>query len=117
MDVLRKDGVKFIYQGYFWYALHYSINYSVQISCYETMVQNYKKWYPQQFYGHEFAFIAPTAFVCGMVGSAISNPIEVIAVCKQADPSTSLRKITDDSDCVRRLMTRGLGARVCYHST
>jgi hypothetical protein len=81
------------------------------------MVQNYKKWYPQQFYGNEFLFIAPTAFVCGMVGSGISNPLEVIAVCKQADPTTSLKKILAESDCVKRLMTRGLMARVCYHST
>lgn len=115
--MLRKDGIKYIYQGYFWYALHYSINYSVQIAFYETMVQHYKQKYPKQFFNNEFAFIAPTAFTCGLVGSAISNPIEVIAVCKQADPSTNLKKILSEAESVRRLMTRGLGARVCYHST
>ncbi len=41
-DVIKTDGIKFIYQGYFWYAMHYSINYSVQIAMYETMIESYK---------------------------------------------------------------------------
>jgi hypothetical protein len=93
IDVIKTDGIKFIYQGYFWYAMHYSVNYSVQIAMYETMIESYKQKYPQKFYGNEFYYIAQTAFICGMVGSAVSNPIEVMAVCKQADPSTTLRKI------------------------
>ncbi len=52
-----------------------------------------------------------------MIGSAVSNPIEVMAVCKQADPSITLRRIISETDSVTSLMTRGLGARVSYHST
>ena len=42
--------------------MHYSVNYSIQISFYETMLCYYKKNYPLQFLQHEFAFIAATAF-------------------------------------------------------
>lgn len=47
IDVFCKDGAKFIYQGYFWYAMHYSVNYSIQISFYETMLNIYKTSYSQ----------------------------------------------------------------------
>jgi hypothetical protein len=44
--VLKRDGVRFLYRGYFWYASHYSLNYSVQIAMYETCIAHYKKEYP-----------------------------------------------------------------------
>lgn len=95
IDVAKTDGLKFIYQGYFWYACHYSINYSVQIALYETMIARYKENKPQKFHDNEFFYIAVTAFFCGMIGSGISNPIEVMAVSKQCDPSTSLKRILE----------------------
>jgi len=49
---------------------------------YETMIDCFKERHPKTFYENEFYFIAQTAFICGMVGSSISNPIEVMAVCK-----------------------------------
>jgi hypothetical protein len=52
------------------------------MAMYETMIDRYKERYPEKFFGNEFYYISQTAFLCGTVGSAISNPIEVIAVCK-----------------------------------
>ena len=96
--------------------MHYSLNYSVQMAMYETMIDRYKEKYPDKFYGNEFYYISQTAFLCGTVGSAISNPIEVIAVCKQADPTATLRSIIGQHSYYN-LLTRGLFVRVCYHST
>ena len=84
--VLRTDGLRYIYKGYFWYASHYSVNYSLQIALYETFIDHYKTNYPHKYYGNEEYYIAQTAFLCGMFGSACSNPLEVVAVHKQADP-------------------------------
>lgn len=116
-DLARETGLKQMYKGYFWYALHYSINYSVQISLYEYLIATHKRLYPEKYYAGETKFIVPTAFVCGMVGSSLSNPVEVIAVRKQISPELALSSILNQNESLRQLMTKGLGARVVYHST
>lgn len=52
-----------------------------------------------------------------MVGSSLSNPVEVIAVRKQVSLELSLCSMLKENESVRQLMTKGLGARVAYHST
>jgi hypothetical protein len=57
--VLRVDGIRFIYRGYFWYALHYSINYSTQIALFETMVAHCKQDLGyERYYKYEGWYIA-----------------------------------------------------------
>lgn len=114
--MLRHDGIRFIYKGYFWYASHYSLNYSIQIALYETFIDFFKENHPDKYYGNEFYYISQSAFLCGAVGSAVSNPLEVISVNKQADPQILIRQIVREQGYYN-LFSRGMLARVGYHST
>jgi hypothetical protein len=105
-----------LYRGYFWYASHCSLNYSVQIAMYETCIAHYKREYPEKYLGNEFYYISQTAFLCGAFGSALSNPLEVISVNKQTDPTCLIRNIVRNQG-LYNLLSRGILARTCYHST
>lgn len=41
-DIYRKEGISKMYKGYFWYAMHNGLNYSVQITFYETIMKYIK---------------------------------------------------------------------------
>ena len=72
-----------MYKGYLWYALHNGLNYSVQITFYETIMKYIKQTRGQAHLDqHEFRYVAGTGFLGGVIGSALSNPFEVLAVCK-----------------------------------
>lgn len=52
------------------------------MALYESMIDRYKDNHAKKYYQNEHAYIIQTAFFCGAVGSAISNPLEVISVRK-----------------------------------
>lgn len=56
-----------------------------------------------------------TACCCGLLGSGVSNAFEVVAVQKQADSSLILKDIVK-REGPYRLITKGVGARMAYHS-
>lgn len=88
-DVLMTEGFRNIYRGYFWYALHNGLNFAIQVAFYETMVKYLKRSQRQMFEKYEFGYIGAIGFVGGLLGSAITNPLEVWSVCKQACPNNS----------------------------
>ena len=114
--MLRHEGLTFIYKGYLWYACHYAINYSIQIALYESVIDRLKADHPDLYYGNEIYFISQSAFASGAVGSAVSNPFEVISVRKQFDPQSLVRDIIRQEGFYN-LFSRGMLARVMYHST
>ena len=55
--LLREDGIRYIYKGYFWYALHYSVNYSTQIALYETVMAHIKREKGPEFEERKTSYI------------------------------------------------------------
>ena len=41
-DLLKNEGFFRMYKGYFWYALHYSVNYSTQMAIFESQIARFK---------------------------------------------------------------------------
>ena len=115
-DLIRREGLTQIYKGYPWYAFHYGLNYSCAISIYESLTKMLKaKYGSDKYQQHEFLLVAFTGWVGGLVGSSISNPFEVIAVCRQANPNMTLKELFSQNSW-QELCFRGIGARVLYHS-
>jgi len=56
-SVVRNDGFRFLFKGYFWYASHYSLNYSIQMALYESLIDQYKDNHSVKYYENEHAYI------------------------------------------------------------
>lgn len=80
LHLLRHEGLEYIYKGYFPYALNYGINYSLQMTMYETIIRYLKEKHPVSYKAHEFYYVIQTSFVAGLIGSAFTNPLEVAVV-------------------------------------
>jgi Mitochondrial carrier protein len=53
-------------------------------------------------------------FLAGVIGSSLTNALDVITINKQTNPKLNIRKLIREERF--NLLTKGLMARVCYNS-
>jgi hypothetical protein len=108
-------GIKGLYNGYPPYLLNYISNYSMQFMIYEMLIREAKKRDRESYEKRKTLFVIKCGLISGFFASGMTNCFEVISVRKQANSKLTIKGIIEEEG-MRNLMTKGLGARVSYHS-
>ena len=112
--MFHNEGLRYVYRGWFPYAINYISNYSLQMALFEVMMRDIKATH-DDFENHEFFYVTQTSFFCGLIGSGLTNCFQVKKKKKQADSSLKVFELMRQEG-LKNLAFKGLAPRMVYHS-
>jgi hypothetical protein len=103
----QHNSLKGFYVGFPVYLCTYVTNFSFQITIYELITGELKE--RGDYANNEYGCVLGSSAVSGLIAASLTNPLEVLAVRKQTDPSIDLKKIIREEKF--KLIGKGLAAR------
>lgn len=111
---IKRGSILSLYEGCLPFLINHCLLVSIQFTIYEHVMQLYKRLHGENYHKKELEANCFAAFLGGAIGGAATNGLDVLTINKQANPEISVVSLIKKENW--GLFTKGLLARVSYHS-